>query len=80
MTNTTELAAEVTRIREDLAEVQERFHHVMQEVRSLPGGDIVYHRIDAYPGVRLDRDMGAGVDADGWLAEVADFLEGEDTG
>jgi len=80
MTQIADLAAEVNRIREDLAGLQERFHDVMQEVRSLPGGDGLYQRIDAYPGVRLDRDMGAGVDADGWLAEVGTFLEGEDTG
>ncbi len=47
----------------------------MQDVRRLPGGDWLYQRVDAYPGVRLDRDMGAGQDADGWLAEVAMFLE-----
>ena len=80
MTSITDLATEVTQIREGLAGLQERSHDVMQEVRSFPGGDLLYHRIDAYPGVRLDRDMGAGVDADGWLAEVADFLEGEDPG
>jgi hypothetical protein len=49
----------------------------MADVRRLPGGDWLYQRVDAYPGVRLDRDMGAGQDADGWLAEVATFLEGE---
>ena len=80
MTNSADLATEVTQIREDLAGLQERFHDVMQEIRSLPGGDGLYQRIDAYPGVRLDRDMGAGVDADGWLAEVADFFESGDTG
>ncbi len=49
----------------------------MQDVRRLPGGDWLYQRVDAYPGVRLDRDMGAGQDADAWLAEVAAFLEGD---
>lgn len=73
-----ELATEVADIREELAELQDRFSRVMADVRRLPGGDWLYHRIDAYPGIRLDRDMGAGQDADAWLAEVADFLEGEE--
>lgn len=70
------LATEVADIRETLAELHERFGRVMEDVRRLPGGDWLYRRVDAYPGVRLDRDMGAGQDADGWLAEVAAFLEG----
>ena len=72
-----DLAAEVAEIREGLGELQERVYRVMQEIRRLPGGDWLYQRVDAYPGVRLDRDMGAGQDADGWLAEVARFLEDE---
>jgi hypothetical protein len=64
--------------RPDLDELQTRFERVMQDVRQLPGGDWLYQRVDAYPGIRLDRDMGAGKDADGWLAEVAAFLEGDD--
>jgi hypothetical protein len=76
-TDRTELATEVADIRESLAELQARFERVMDDVRGLPGGDWLYRRIDAYPGVRLDRDMGAGQDADAWLAEVAVFLEGE---
>jgi hypothetical protein len=47
----------------------------MREVRDLPGGRSVWERVDAHPGIRLDRDMGAGQGPDGWLAEVADFLE-----
>jgi len=81
MTTTTDridVAAEVEEIREELGELQERFYRVMQDVRRLPGGDWLYQRVDAYPGVRLNRDMGAGQDADGWLAEVAAFLEGEE--
>ena len=70
-----ELAAEVAEIREELAALQERFYVVMREVRSLPGGEQVYQVVDAYPSLRLDRDMGAGRDADGWLGRVADFLE-----
>ncbi len=70
----TDLASEVAEIREDLAALQERFYQVMREVRFLPGGEQVYRVVDAYPGLRLDRDMGAGRDADGWLARVADFL------
>jgi hypothetical protein len=77
ITDRTDLVTEVADIREALAELQERFGRVMQDVRRLPGGDWLYHRIDAYPGARLNRDMGAGQDADGWLAEVATFLEGE---
>ena len=48
----------------------------MRDVRRLPGGEMVWQRIDAYPGTRLDREMGAGVHADGWLAEVAEFPVG----
>ena len=70
------LADDVTAIREELAELQERFERVMRDVRHLPGGEMTWQRIDAYPGTRLDRDMGAGVGADGWPAEVAEFLEG----
>jgi hypothetical protein len=73
-----ELATEVADIREALADLQERFAQVMGGVRHLPGGDWLYERVDAYPGVRLNRDMGAGQDADGWLAEVAAFLEGDE--
>ena len=67
----------VADVRDELAEIQTRSERVMQDVRRLPGGDWLYRRVDAYPGVRLDRDMGAGQDADGWLAEVAAFIEGE---
>ena len=42
----------------------------MREVRGLPGGQWLYDRVDAYHGLALGRDMGAGKDADGWLAEV----------
>jgi hypothetical protein len=69
------LATEVSDIREELAALQERFVRVMDDVRRLPGGEMAWQCVDAYPGTRLDRDMGAGVDADGWLAEVAEFLE-----
>lgn len=71
------LATEVADIRAALAELQDRFSRVMDDVRRLPGGDWLYQRVDAYPGVRLERDMGAGQDADAWLAEVAAFLEAE---
>ena len=77
-TDRTDLATEVADIREALADLQERFAHVMGDVRRLPGGDWLYERVDAYPGVRLNRDMGAGKDADAWLAEVAAFLEGDE--
>jgi hypothetical protein len=73
-----ELETEVADIREALVELQTRFERVMDDVRRLPGGDWLYRRVDAYPGVRLDRDMGAGQDADAWLAEVAAFIEGEE--
>ncbi len=76
-TDRDELAAEVADIREQLAELQSRFQRLMRETRHLPGGDWLYQRVDAYPGIRLDRDMGAGQNADGWLAEVAAFLDGE---
>jgi hypothetical protein len=73
----TALAAEVADIREELAELQTRIERVVEQARHLPGGDHLYHRIEAYPGLRFDRDMGAGVGPDGWLQEIADFLEGE---
>ena len=73
-----DLATEVADIREALAELQERFARLMGDVRRLPGGDWLYQRVDAYPGVRLDRDMGAGQDADAWLAEGGTFLEGDE--
>ena len=69
------LASEVADISEGLTELQERFARVMRDVRALPGGEIVYQRVDAYPGSRLDRDMGAGKGAIEWLAEVSGFLE-----
>ena len=73
-----DLGAEVADIREELAELQTRIERVVgQAARHLPGGDHLYHRIEAYPGLRFDRDMGAGVGPDGWLQEIADFLEGE---
>ena len=70
-----ELIGEIADVRERLEALQARFYEVMSEVRELPGGQRVRDRVDAYPGLRLDRDMGAGSDADGWLAEVGDFLE-----
>ncbi len=75
--DTTSLAAEVADIREEVAELQTRIERVVGQARHLPGGDHLYHRIEAYPGLRFDRDMGAGVGPDGWLQEIADFLEGE---
>ena len=78
ITHRIDLACEVAEMREELGELQERFYRVMEDVRRLPGGDWLYQRVEAYPGLRLDRDMGAGKDADGWLAEVATFLEGEE--
>jgi hypothetical protein len=77
-TDRTDLATEVADIREALADPQERFTRVMGDVRRLPGGDWLYERVDANPGVRLERDMGAGKDADGRLAEVGAFLEGDE--
>ncbi len=74
------LAPEVADIREELAELQTRIERVVVQARRLPGGDHLYHRIEAYPGLRFDRDMGAGVGPDGWLAEIADFLEGDPSG
>lgn len=75
-----DLAIEVADIREELADLQTRFERVMGDVRRLPGGEMVWQRVDAYPGIRLDRDMGARQDADAWLAEVAAFLEDEAAG
>ena len=75
-----DLAAEVADIREELAELQTRIERVVGQARHLPGGDHLYHRIEAYPGLRFDRDMGAGVGPDGWLQEIEDFLTGEPSG
>jgi hypothetical protein len=76
MTTRDELITEVEGITMDLRDVQERFASLVERVRSLPGGELVWQRIEAYPGVRLDRDMGGGQDALGWIEEVAEFLEG----
>ena len=78
--DTTDLAAEVADIREELAELQTRIERVVGQARHLPGGDHLYHRIEAYPGLRFDRDMGAGVGPDGWLQEIEEFFEGEPSG
>jgi len=73
-----DLGAEVADIREELAELQTRIERVVgQAARHLPGGDHLYHRIEAYPGLRFDRDMGAGVGPDGWLQEIEEFFAGE---
>jgi hypothetical protein len=70
---------EVEAIRDELVALQERFADVMREVRTIPGGEWLYERVDAYPGIRLDRDMGAGQNAEDWISEVGAFLErGED--
>ena len=59
--------------REGLGELQARFERVMRDVRRLPGGEHVYQRVDAYPGIRLDRDMGAVTGAAEWIGEVLDI-------
>jgi hypothetical protein len=69
------LAGELADIRDRLEELQLRFERVMQDVRALPGGEHQYARVDAYPGTRLDRDMGAGKGALEWIEEVGTFLE-----
>ena len=76
MTTRDELITEAEAITTDLRDIQRRFASLVERVRSLPGGELVWQRIEAYPGVRLDRDMGAGQDALGWIEEVAEFLEG----
>ncbi len=57
----TDFAAEVADIRKELAELQTGIERVLGQARHLPEGDHLYHRIEAYPGLRFDRDMGAGV-------------------
>ena len=69
------LIDEIEAIRDELVALQGRFADVMREVRDLAGGDWLYERVDAYPGIRLDRDMGAGKNAEDWISEVGDFLE-----
>jgi hypothetical protein len=69
------LVGELADIRDGLEELQARFERVMQDVRALPGGELRWQRIDAYPGTRLDRDMGAGKSAVDWIEEVGTFLE-----
>jgi hypothetical protein len=69
------LAGELADIRDGLEELQARFERVMQDLRALPGGEFQYQRVDAYPGTRLDRDMGAGKGPIEWIEEVGTFLE-----
>jgi hypothetical protein len=71
------LAGELADIRDGLEELQARFERVMQDVRALPGGELQWQRVDAYPGTRLDRDMGAGKGPIEWIEEVGTFLEEE---
>ena len=71
------LAGELADIRDALEELQARFERVMQDVRGLPGGEWQYQRVDAYPGLRLDRDMGSGKGPSEWIEEVGTFLEEE---
>jgi hypothetical protein len=52
-----DVASEVADIRDGLADLQSRFERVMEDVRRLPGGEMIWQRVDAYPGIRLDRDM-----------------------
>lgn len=68
------LSDDVAGIRAELADLQDRFERVMRDARLLPGGEGIWQRVDAYPGTRLDRDMGLGLGPDAWLAEVEDFL------
>ena len=79
ITERTKLITELVDIREELEGLQERFYLAMQDVRRAPGGDWLYQRVDAYPGVRLDRDMGGGQSATDWIDEVGAFLEERDT-
>ncbi len=69
------LVDEITEIRDEMESLQERFYTLMREVHRLPGGQHVWDRVDAYPGLRLDRDMGAGSNAIDWIDEVSRFLE-----
>jgi hypothetical protein len=71
------LAGELADIRDGLEELQARFERVMGDVRALPGGELQWQRVDAYPGTRLDRDMGAGKGPSEWIEEVGTFLEEE---
>jgi len=74
-TDRDELITETTDIRDELEALQERFHEVMTSIRRLPGGQSTWDRVDAYPGLRLDRDMGGGSNAIDWIEEVTRFLE-----
>jgi hypothetical protein len=69
------LVDEITEIRDEMETLQERFHALMRDVRTLPGGQHTWDRVDAYPGLHLDRDMGAGSNAIDWIEEVTRFLE-----
>ena len=69
------LAGELADIRDGLEELQARFERVMADVRGLPGGELQWQRVDAYPGTRLDRDMGAGKGPIEWIEEVGTFLD-----
>ncbi|CAN5560048.1 hypothetical protein BH23CHL8_BH23CHL8_31920 [soil metagenome] len=71
------LVGELADIAEGLEELLARFERVMGDVRRLPGGEGQFARVDAYPGIRLDRDMGVGKGPSEWIEEVGTFLEEE---
>jgi hypothetical protein len=77
-TDRTDLVIEAAVIRDELEGLGERFRRLMEEVRLLPGGEFIWQRVDAYPGTRLDRDVGAGKGAPEWVEEVRAFLDEED--
>lgn len=74
------LSEEAHDIADDLEALQDRFAALMRDVRRFPGGQLAYDRVDAYPGIRLDREMGLDRDALAWVALVAGFLDGTDGG
>lgn len=59
--------------REAYERFQEAWHEVGRITRHLD--DWQWHRVEAYPGWDGRRDVGAGVDMEGWMTEVQERLD-----
>lgn len=64
---------------EEAKEAYEKFQEAWRQVGSAVRriDDLQWNRVDAYPGWNGTRDVGAGVDMAGWMAEVEETLQDE---